>query len=106
MSSVMSYEEFKQSRIKYDGITKCFVGDCDKPAFWEGGDERYWCGMCEEHSHLRASYRLYLHCILREANERLTGEELYEKAKAKEKYWQDRIAEEMEKQYGREFGET
>jgi hypothetical protein len=54
---IESYEEFKNALKKpeYFGET-CFVGGCNKPAEYEGGDYRFYCGMCEEHAGIRESY--------------------------------------------------
>ena len=53
---IKSYEEFANERKKYDGTNKCFVMGCDKPGFYEGGDARFYCGMCEEHARLKEYY--------------------------------------------------
>ena len=54
-----TYPEYRESKKdpKYvDGKGKCFVAGCDKPAYFEGGDARFWCGMCEEHADIRFDY--------------------------------------------------
>ena len=58
--SIKTYEEFANEHKKYDGSAKCFVYGCDKPAYYEGGDARFYCGMCEEHVGLKESYLLNL----------------------------------------------
>ena len=57
---IKTYEEFANERKKYDGSYKCFVNWCDKPAYYEGGDARCYCGMCEEHFGLKEYYISYL----------------------------------------------
>lgn len=58
---IKTYEEFlNEHEKKYDGSNKCFVHSCDKPAYYEGGDSRFYCGMCDEHSGIRDSYHTYL----------------------------------------------
>lgn len=56
-----TYPEYRDSHKKpeYFGCT-CFVGGCNKPAEYEGGDARYYCGMCEEHAYIKRSYLDYL----------------------------------------------
>lgn len=56
----LSYEEYLKTQIKYDGKTECFVGTCHKPGLYEGGDARWWCGMCEEHANMKSRYNRYL----------------------------------------------
>ena len=106
MANILSYEEFKKSRVKYGPECKCYVGGCNEPGLYEGGDARFWCGMCEEHASLRSRYRLYLHCIISDAEKALTGEELYEKALERQNRMEAKLNEELEKQYGRESCET
>ena len=56
----MSYEQWLETKKEYSGKEKCFVNGCDKPAFYEGGDARYYCGMCEEHAGMKMKYQWYL----------------------------------------------
>lgn len=51
------YAAYRDARKKpeYVGDT-CFVAGCNKPAEYEAGDARYYCGMCEEHANIRCSY--------------------------------------------------
>lgn len=59
---ILSYEEFvNQYEKKYDSSTKCVIQGCDEPGYYEGGDARCWCPMCEKHSHIPGSYFRYLH---------------------------------------------
>lgn len=53
----MTYEEFKETRKepKYFG-NKCFVAGCENPAEYEGGDARFYCGVCEEHAGIKKQY--------------------------------------------------
>ena len=80
---VLTYEQYKNKNVKYDLNTKCFVFDCNKPGLYEGGDARFYCGMCEEHSNLRGRYRLYLGSLVSDAEHLLSSEELYDKAQAR-----------------------
>lgn len=56
-----TYSEYKDSHKdpSYKG-KECFVGGCHEPAEYEGGDARFWCGMCEKHSGIRWGYLFYL----------------------------------------------
>ena len=58
---IMPYEEFKNRRKvpKYFG-DKCFVAGCDAPAEYEGGDARFYCGVCEKHARVGEEYELYV----------------------------------------------
>ena len=56
----MTYEQWLETKKEYSGNQKCFVNGCDKPAFYEGGDSRYYCGMCEEHAGMKMKYQWYL----------------------------------------------
>lgn len=39
----------------------CFVAGCtNPPPYYEVGDVRYWCGMCEEHAEMRERYLGYI----------------------------------------------
>ena len=60
-----SYEDFlKRNKVlKYIG-NKCFVLGCDKQAEYEGGDSRYYCGMCEKHANMKERYIEELENIL------------------------------------------
>ena len=56
---IKTYQEYRDEHKdpKYaDGKDECFVGGCKQPAYYEGGDARYWCGMCEEHAGIRYRY--------------------------------------------------
>lgn len=58
---IFSYEEFvKRYEKKYDSSTKCIVQGCDEPGYYEGGDARCWCPMCEKHVELPGYYLGYL----------------------------------------------
>ena len=57
--AVESYETYKGScrDPKYNPLTdKCFAANCDNGAEYEGGDARYYCGMCEKHAAIRYHY--------------------------------------------------
>ena len=105
-SAPMTYEDFEKSRRKYDGKSKCYVFDCNKPGIYEGGDSRCYCPMCEEHAGVISSYKLYLQCIIGECTSLMSEADAYEKAKEKSNYWNKRLETELEKQHGREFSET
>lgn len=62
---IKTYDEFINDHKKYDGTHKCFIPGCDKPAYYEGGDSRFYCGMCEEHAEMKEYYRVYLRGIRR-----------------------------------------
>ncbi|WP_405325842.1 hypothetical protein [Fibrobacter sp.] len=55
---VLTYPEFRETMkdSHYTGKDTCFVGGCNQPAYYEGGDARYWCGMCEKHADIRYRY--------------------------------------------------
>lgn len=57
--NIKSYKEFCTEHKKYDGV-RCCVGECDQPAYYEGGDARCWCPMCEEHADIKNHYLAYL----------------------------------------------
>ena len=60
---IKSFEEFREEyrkiwlEPKYFGLP-CIV--CGKPAEYEGGDARFYCGVCEEHSRLKEEYKYYI----------------------------------------------
>ena len=56
---IKSYEEFCAEHKKYDGC-ECYIPGCNQPAYYEGGDARCWCPMCEEHFDMKKWYSLYL----------------------------------------------
>ena len=60
---VMTYSEFEAKHKKYDGHETCFVPGCNKPAYYEGGDARFYCGVCAEHARLNEMYHEYLVCL-------------------------------------------
>lgn len=56
------YEEFIEDEKdeKYrDGKIPCIVCGSDK-AFWEIGDERFYCPACETHADLQRRYAIYV----------------------------------------------
>lgn len=55
----MSYKDFLINHKKYDGSQKCFVNGCDEDGYYEGGDSRFYCPMCEEHAEMKAKYIFY-----------------------------------------------
>lgn len=60
MEKKMSYQKFKNlyKEPKYFG-TPCIVIGCNRPAEYEGGDARFYCGVCEKHSNIYDMYILY-----------------------------------------------
>lgn len=68
---IKSYDDFANEHKKYDGSMKCFVEWCNKPAYYEGGDVRFYCGMCDEHSGVKESYRVYLKDIEKKIRTRM-----------------------------------
>lgn len=70
---VISYEEFCKERVKYNGKTfVCFVQGCNKEAWYEGGDARFYCCMCEEHAGIKESYIDHLKRLRFKIKTRLT----------------------------------
>lgn len=55
----LEYKDWLKTQEKYKG-SKCFVMGCDKEGLYEGGDVRYYCGMCEEHASMKKKYQWYL----------------------------------------------
>lgn len=106
LSKPIPYKEFLKLNAKYDGNSKCFVYDCTKPALYEGGDARFYCGMCEEHAGMLSKYRFTISNILVDRNEKLSGEELYKKANEKYEHLVKLVNKQVEEQYGREFGKA
>lgn len=60
MFKILTYKEYLDKHKKYDGKTTCFVQGCNKPAFYEGGDARFYCCVCEDHADMEQSYLSYL----------------------------------------------
>ena len=54
---ILSYEEFKEiyKEPKYFNRI-CFIPECNNLAEYEGGDSRFSCGVCEEHSRIKERY--------------------------------------------------
>lgn len=103
---ILSYSEFLQDQVKYPEDTKCFVYDCNKPGIYEGGDARFYCGMCEEHASMVSKYRLYLGCFVSDINKSLNGLELYIKAKERRDKLTSKLNECLEEEYGRKSCKT
>ena len=57
---IKTFQEFADERKEYDGTLECFVAGCNKPAYYEGGDCRFYCGVCEEHAQIKGRYEEYL----------------------------------------------
>jgi hypothetical protein len=71
------------------------VQPCDKPAYYEGGDARFYCAMCEEHVGMKHEYRSYLKGIEKKIRIRMawckndpTLETLYKAVISKLKEWE------------------
>lgn len=56
----MLYEDFKKlhKEPKYFGLT-CYIPKCNCPAEYEGGDGRFYCGVCEQHSNVKEAYKSF-----------------------------------------------
>jgi hypothetical protein len=65
MFHIKAYQEFLDEHKKYDGTGKCICSGCKESAYYEGGDKRCWCPMCEEHVGMKERYRSYLEKIHR-----------------------------------------
>lgn len=68
---VKTYEEFLEGHKEYDGSITCFAGGCNEPAYYEGGDYRWYCGVCEKHAKVKDRYAHYLYDILDKTHARL-----------------------------------
>lgn len=103
----MSYDEYKQSLIKYPKGTKCFVCDCNNEALYEGGDARFYCAMCEECLGLEKRYRNYLIDAYGGFNvQELTNNQIKQLIDKRRERLLKAIKDLEEMQNGREFGET
>lgn len=49
----MTFDNFKNihKQAKYFG-QKCYIVGCNEMAEYEGGDARFYCGVCEKHSNI------------------------------------------------------
>ena len=68
---VESYEQYLESRKSYDGTNKCMVVGCLEPGYYEGGDYRCYCSMCEKHAGMKDRYMLYLYDMMDRAHGKL-----------------------------------
>ena len=102
----LNYESFLKKNLKYDGKSKCFVYDCQERALYEGGDSRFYCGMCEEHAAMRGKYRMYLQDFYPSIQSNLTNEQIYDFVMDRYAYFNDKIAKALEEENGPKFGET
>ena len=61
----LTFEQFKEAMkdSKYNSDSKCICCGSNN-AFWEGGDARYYCSVCEEHAGLESAYKAYLKCTI------------------------------------------
>ena len=58
---MITYEEFKEMHKEpkyFNNI--CFVAGCNNLAEYEGGDARFYCGVCEQHSRLQERYNILI----------------------------------------------
>lgn len=63
--SFESYEEFlERNKVPDYNGKKCFVLGCTKPGLYEGGDSRFYCGMCEDHADMKNKYIREMESIL------------------------------------------
>lgn len=51
-----SYAHYLETHKEYEGEYECYVSGCTRPAYFEGGDSRCWCPMCEEHAGMKDRY--------------------------------------------------
>ena len=70
---------------------KCFVEGCNKPGYYEGGDVRFYCEMCDEHSGVKEWYRIYLKDIEKRVRTRM----LWDKDDATLKLLYDEVANKL-----------
>ena len=101
MFNLLKYEDWLKTQIKYDGSTSCFVYGCNKPALYEGGDSRFYCGMCEECASMEARYRLYLSTLHIRINEYESAFDAYLRVKIKQDNLQKKLQEALDED-GRE----
>ena len=101
----LDYSSFLKENVKYNGIQKCFVNNCEKPALYEGGDARFYCGMCEEHSGMIGKYRLYLNDFYPTLNSDKSNEQLYNLILDRHNYFRNKIKEAQESTNGPKFSE-
>ena len=61
MERNLSYEEFKEiyKEPKYFN-QPCFIPGCKNLAEYEGGDSRFYCGVCEQHSGIQERYNNFV----------------------------------------------
>ena len=102
---ILSYSEFLEDRVKYSADTKCYIYDCNKPGIYEGGDARFYCGMCEEHASMPSKYRLYLGSFVSDINKSLSELDLYLKAKQRQDKLIAKLNKCLEEENGRKSGE-
>lgn len=57
---IVSYDKFLQEKIVFPETNICFFGGCSKPGLYKGGNERFLCGMCEEHARMPKVYGMYV----------------------------------------------
>lgn len=59
-----TYKEYladEAEASKNDVGGRCFVAGCtNPPPYYQVGDVRFWCGMCEEHAGMRDRYLDYV----------------------------------------------
>ena len=102
---ILNYEDWLKTQEKYDGSRSCFVYDCDRPALYEGGDARYYCGMCEEHASMEGRYRSYLASFHIYIKEKESAFEAYLRVRNRRNKLQKKIEEAL-KEDGPELSET
>ena len=57
---IKTYEEFREGyHKKYSAGHRCYVCG-SKNAFYEGGDSRFWCAMCEKCVGIPKAYKQYI----------------------------------------------
>ena len=68
---IQTYAEYLEKRKKYPSTAKCFVAGCNEPGYYEGGDARFYCSMCEKHARMKEYYLSDLKYIKRKLECRL-----------------------------------
>lgn len=68
---IRTYAEYLDEHKKYPSTAKCFVAGCNKIGYYEGGDARFYCGMCEKHASMKKHYMADLGYVKRKLTARL-----------------------------------
>ena len=61
---IKTYKEYldDEAELSRESVgDHCFVAGCTNPLpYYQVGDARFWCGMCEEHAGMRKKYLDYV----------------------------------------------